>query len=116
MGEPDWETLSIDHPDLELSRAYTRHIAERVVRNAVIGRQLARLAVGVGFRVSAVVTVAPVFRDVGAADQVLGIQRNTQRAVAAGFLSTEGARRWLDQLASEPFLASVTFYIVTAER
>ncbi|MFI6359268.1 methyltransferase domain-containing protein [Streptomyces sp. NPDC050743] len=28
MGEPDWETLAVDHPDSDLTRACTRHVAE----------------------------------------------------------------------------------------
>ncbi|MCO5968203.1 methyltransferase domain-containing protein [Actinoallomurus soli] len=115
MGEPDWETLAIDHPDGGLSRAYTRHVADKVIRNASIGRQLARLAAGAGFSVPAVLPVTPVFRDVRAADRVLGLERTTGRAVDAGYLTGEEARRWLDHLTSGPFLAAVTFYIVVAE-
>ncbi|MET8950885.1 methyltransferase domain-containing protein [Streptomyces sp. NPDC004393] len=44
MGEPDWETLSVDHPDEALTRAYTRYVADEVIRNASLGRQLPRLA------------------------------------------------------------------------
>ena len=44
LADPDWDSLAIDDIDLETSRAYTRHVSARVVRNAVIGRQLARLA------------------------------------------------------------------------
>ncbi|MEK8145397.1 methyltransferase domain-containing protein [Streptomyces sp. M10(2022)] len=40
MGEPDWDTLTIDHPDSDLSRAYTRYVTDKAVRNARIGRQL----------------------------------------------------------------------------
>ncbi len=63
MGEPDWETLAVDHPDSDLTRAYTRHVAERVVRNAGIGRQLARLATESGFRVPTVIPVYASSRD-----------------------------------------------------
>ncbi|GAA0335461.1 methyltransferase domain-containing protein [Actinoallomurus spadix] len=115
MGEPDWETLAIDHPDGDLSRAYTRHVADEVIRNASIGRQLARLAADAGFSVPAVLPVTPVFRDVRAADRVLGLERTTGRAVAAGYLAEEDARRWLDHLRSGPFLAAVTFYIIVAD-
>ncbi|MFH8519238.1 methyltransferase domain-containing protein [Streptomyces gelaticus] len=44
MGEPDWETLTVDHPDSGLSRAYTQYVTDEAVRNARIGSQLARLA------------------------------------------------------------------------
>ncbi|MFF7155855.1 methyltransferase domain-containing protein [Streptomyces sp. NPDC008139] len=115
LGEPDWDTLTVDHPDDDLSRAYTRYVTDEVIRNARIGRQLPRLAAEAGFTVPTVVPVTPAFRDVGAADKVLGLERTTQRALAAGYFTVEGARRWLDHLASGPFLAAVTFYIVVAQ-
>ncbi|WP_460334576.1 methyltransferase domain-containing protein [Actinoallomurus acanthiterrae] len=115
MGEPDWDTLAIDHPDVATARAYTRHVAERVVRNSVVGRQLARLAAEAGFAVPAVVPVTPVFRDLAAADKIFGIERNTRRAVEAGYLTADAAREWLDRLAAGPFLATATLHIVVAD-
>ncbi|MDT0414800.1 methyltransferase domain-containing protein [Streptomyces sp. DSM 41982] len=115
MGEPDWDSLAIDHPDLGLARAYTRHVADRIVRNGVIGRQLPRLAREAGFAVRGVVPVTSVFREVEAADRVLGLRRTTERAVAAGGLSAAEAERWLGHLATEPFHAAVTLHVVVAE-
>jgi ubiquinone/menaquinone biosynthesis C-methylase UbiE len=115
MGEPDWDSLAIDSADLEVSRAYTRHVAEEVVRNGVIGRQLARLAVAAGFEVPTVLPVTSVFRELRAADQIFGFERNTERAIEAGYLSASAGRQWLDQLAAGPFLATVTLYVVVAE-
>ena len=115
MGEPDWDTLAIDHPDSGLSRAYTRYVTDEVVRNARIGRQLPRLATEVGFTVPAVIPLTTVFRDARTADRILGLERTTQRATAAGYLTEEAARRWLHHLSTGPFLAAVTLYIVVAE-
>ncbi|ARF57848.1 methyltransferase domain-containing protein [Streptomyces gilvosporeus] len=115
MGEPDWETLAVDHPDSNLTRAYTRHVAERVVRNAGIGRQLARLATESGFTVPEVIPVTPVFRDLRVADKILGLERTTRRAVEAGYFSDQEAEAWLSRLSQGPFFAAVTFYIVVAE-
>ncbi len=115
MGEPDWETLTVDHPDTDLSRAYTAYVTDKAVRNSRIGRQLPRLATEAGFTVPSVVPITPVFRDARAADQTLGLERTTRRAVAAGYLTDEAARRWLDHLSTGPFLAAVTFYVVVAE-
>ncbi|MEV0193883.1 hypothetical protein AB0I39_35865 [Kitasatospora purpeofusca] len=42
MGEPDRDTLAVDRPDSGLSRACTRYVADKVVRNARIGGQLPR--------------------------------------------------------------------------
>ncbi len=58
--------------------------------------------------------LTPVFREVGTADRVLGLQRVTRRAVAAGYLSPADSDRWLAHLADGPFLATVTFHVVTA--
>ncbi|MFD8478302.1 methyltransferase domain-containing protein [Kitasatospora sp. NPDC059673] len=115
-AEPDWDTLAVDHPDLDIARAWTSHLADRIVRNPVIGRQLPRLAQQFGFDVRSVVPVTSVYREVRAADQVLGLHRNTERAVAAGYLSRRQAGDFLDHLARGPFLASVTLYVVTVEK
>ncbi|MER0485022.1 methyltransferase domain-containing protein [Streptomyces sp. Edi2] len=115
MGEPDWDTLAVDHPDSGLSRAYTQFVTDKVVRNARIGRQLPRLATEAGFAVPAVIPITSVFRDARAADEILGLERTTQRAVAAGYLTEEGAQRWLDHLSTGPFFAAVTLYLVVAE-
>ncbi|WP_405682105.1 methyltransferase domain-containing protein [Streptomyces sp. NBC_00057] len=115
MGEPDWGSLAVDYPDPDVARAYTRHVADRIVRNAIIGRQLARLAEQAGFTVTSVIPMTSVFRNVSAADQVLGLQRNTERAVATGYLTRQKADSWLEHLAGSPFFAAVTLYIVTAE-
>ncbi|MFF7591381.1 methyltransferase domain-containing protein [Kitasatospora purpeofusca] len=115
MGEPDWDTLTVDHPDSDLSRAYTQYVTDKVVRNARIGRQLPRLAAEAGFAVPAVIPITSVFRDAREADKILGLERTAQRAVAAGHLDQEAARRWLDHLSTGPFLAAVTLYIVVAD-
>ncbi|MFD8483065.1 methyltransferase domain-containing protein [Kitasatospora sp. NPDC059673] len=114
LGEPDWGTLTIDHPEPSLTAAYTRYVTDHAVRNARIGSQLPRLAAEAGLEVVDVHPLTPVFREVAAADRVLGLQRVTHRAVAAGYLSPADADRWLDHLATGPFLATVTFHVVTA--
>ncbi|MGW5514938.1 methyltransferase domain-containing protein [Nocardia africana] len=114
LAEPDWDTLIIDHPDLDIARAYTRFVTDVVVRNGRIGRQLPRLAIGCGFHIAEVLPITTVFRDVTTADRVLGFERVTDRAVAAGYLTRDAAGRWLTHLATEPFFAAATLFIVVA--
>ena len=114
FAEPDWDTLVIDHPDLAVARAYTRFVTDRVVRNASVGRQLVRLATLAGYDIADVTPITAVWRDLQAADKVLGLKRVTGRAVAAGYLSARSADEFLDHLASRPFFASMTLFIVTA--
>ncbi|MEU5866376.1 methyltransferase domain-containing protein [Nonomuraea sp. NPDC047529] len=114
MAEPDWEGLLIDSPRPDVGRTLTRFIATEMIRHGTLGRRLARLCAEAGLAVRSVVTVAPVFRDLAAADQVLGLRRNVVRAVGAGYLEP-GAEEWFDDLASRPFLASALLFLVTAE-
>ncbi len=106
--------MIIDYPDLATARAYTRFITERVIRNAALGRQLPRLAAAAGLSVGKVIPVTAVFQDARSADHVLGFRRVTERSVQAEYLTADSASRWLDHLASQPFFASVTLFIVTA--
>jgi hypothetical protein len=115
MAEPDWELLAIDAPDLAASTAFTRFTCDKVVRNARLGRQLARLAAGAGWMIRSVEPLTLLFRDFTQADRVLGLTRNAARAVAVGYLAHDQAAGWLASLAEGPFLAAGTTFLVTAE-
>jgi len=115
LAEPDWDTLAIDHPDLETARAFTSYIARRANRNQAIGRQLPRLTAQAGFTVRAVRNAAAVLTDFDTAETILGLRRNTERAVAAGYLTPEAGRAWLDHLTgSEAFFATSSMITVLA--
>ena len=116
FAEPDWDTLVIDHPDASLPVAYRRFVTERVVRNARIGRRLPTLCEDAGLTVTRVVPVTSVFRDLGAADRLLGFERVTRRAVAAGYLTAGQGEQWLDHLRRQPVFASVTLFVSVAEK
>lgn len=114
MAEPDWDTLAVADEDVETSRRFARFTAGRV-RNATIGRQLVRLATRAGLRIRSVEPVAVLFRDFGTADQILGLRRNSARAVQAGELAEPDGQAWLRRLEAGPVVAGFTFYLVTAE-
>jgi ubiquinone/menaquinone biosynthesis C-methylase UbiE len=114
LAEPDWDTLVVDSDDLETSRAFTRYTVGEVVRNAVIGRQLARLAGEAGFTVDSVAATSPLFRDVELADRILGLGRNTKQAIESGHIDEDRGRAWFASLARRPFLASFVFFTVVA--
>lgn len=115
FAEPDWDTLIVDYPDLEVPRAYRRFIVERVVRNASIGRQLPGLAARAGMTITRIIPITTVFRDATAADMILGFRRVTERAVAAQYLTEDTADQWLEHLATHPFFASLTLFIVVGQ-
>lgn len=112
MAEPDWDSLVVAEQDVPASRSFAGFVAGRV-RNATIGRELVRLSAAAGFTVRSVQAVAVLLRDFAAADQILGLHRNSARAVAAGALGAEQARQWLERLQARPFLAGFTVYLVT---
>lgn len=116
LAEPDWDTLAIDHPDLDTTRAFTRYIAHEVNRNQAIGRQLPRLAAHAGFTAREVHNAAVVLDDFDTAETILGLRRNTGRAVTAGYLTPEAGRAWIDYLTStDAFFATVSFVTVLAQ-
>lgn len=115
FAEPDWDTLVIDAADVSSAQAYRRFVAEQVVRNPYIGRQLAGLARRCGFAVARVVPVTAVFLDAQDADRILGFERVTRRAVSAGYLDESSAGRWLEGLSRETFFASVTLFVVAVD-
>ena len=108
LAEPDWDTLAIDDPDVAASRAFTRFIADRT-RNGVIGRQLARLAGDAGLTVRRVRPMVVLLNGFDAAERLLGLRRNTARAVEGGHLSEVDAAAWLARLETTTYPASFTF-------
>lgn len=116
LVEPDWDTLVVDAEDLDTSRAFTRYTTDHVVRNATIGRSLARLADRAGFLVKTVVTTTPVFRDFQDADHTLGLGRNMQQAFEDNYIDQQRGRRWFADLSEGQFYASFTLITVICSR
>lgn len=113
LAEPDWGTLVIDCSQEATSRTFVDYICREVVRNALIGRQVARLACLAGFASSEVQVAPTVFRDFVTADKVLGFSRNAMRAHRYGYLTFDQAERWLASLRDGPMLASVNLFVTT---
>lgn len=110
LAEPDWDTLAIDAADTATSRAYTRYVATRVVRNATIGRHLGRLLHHAGFIVESVDATVALFQDYNCTETILRIPAVAERAWQAGALDEQLARAWLVDLTDGPFLAAFTFF------
>ncbi|MCO8270404.1 methyltransferase domain-containing protein [Actinoplanes sp. TRM 88003] len=114
MAEPDWDTLAVADQDVETSRAFARFNG-RQVRNSTIGRELVRLCTTTGFHIRSVEPVSILFRDFPTADRILGLSRNSARAVENGDLAPAAAQTWLNRLEANPLIAGFTFYLVVAE-
>jgi ubiquinone/menaquinone biosynthesis C-methylase UbiE len=114
MAEPDWDSLVVAEEDVTTSRCFSRFVAGRV-RNTTVGREVVRLSTVAGFEIRSVEAFPMVFRDFETADQILGLRRNSARAVEAGVFAEADAAGWLQRLRTGPFLAGFTFYLVTAQ-
>ncbi len=115
IGEPDWDSLTVDG-DLEMNRAFNRFVCSTMVRNATIGRQLARLARGAGFEVETVHTAAPTFDDFALADKIFAFTRNTERAIRAGAIDRADGERWLAELQRGDFFAAPLMFLLSARK
>lgn len=111
VAEPDWGTLAVDAEAVSVSQAFTDYTCCEVVRNPLMGRQVGRLASGVGFVVDEVRPFPTVVRDFATADHVFGLTRNGRAAVAAGYLGADDVESWLDALRTGPLLVSVLLYV-----
>jgi ubiquinone/menaquinone biosynthesis C-methylase UbiE len=115
LADPDWDTLTVDDEDIMTSRAYTRFVTGEAVRNAAMGRQLARLAATAGLTVHSVESLPVLFTDYASAEEILRLPQVAARAVEAGYLTADAVRDWLGRLTTRStFVAGFTVYVVTA--
>ncbi|WP_086666429.1 methyltransferase domain-containing protein [Lentzea kentuckyensis] len=115
IGEPDWDSLVVDG-DLEMNRAFNRFTCSTMVRNATVGRQLARLARVAGFEIDEVRTASQVFHDFAQADKIFAFTRNTERAIRAGAIERADGERWLTELRTGDFLAAPLMFLLAARK
>lgn len=116
IAEPDWGTLVIDAPQSHISAQFVEYTCRKVVRNAVVGREVARLGSDVGFTVRDVVAFPTVVRDFAIADKIFGLARNAEAAVDAGYLDPTETSAWLDNLRTSATVVAVTLFVTTLSR
>jgi hypothetical protein len=85
-----------------------------VVRNATIGRELARHLHAAGFGHVDVAAEAVLFTDYGEADTILRMAHVARRGRESGVLDPHATRTWLTRLATGPFVATFTLFTVAA--
>jgi SAM-dependent methyltransferase len=113
VAEPDWGTFVIDGGPTDTSDRFIQYTCREVVRNAALGREVARLGHDAGFVVANVVAFPAVFRDFATTDKIFGLARNVHAAADAGYLTSGDADTWLTDLRSAPMLAAITLFATT---
>jgi len=119
FAEPDWGTLVVDAGEdagRSVSHAFVRWTCDQVVRNATVGRSLARHASDAGLLVRAVSAYPSVWTSFETADRVLGLTRNSASAVDGGYVDGADRDGWLAGLAAGPVVAAVSLFVVVAVR
>src|SRR5579875_1526970 len=113
VAEPDWRTLVIDGGCREVGSRFVDFTCEQVVRNATIGRELARLGQEAGLVVADVAAFSTVLRDFVQADKIFGFTRNAHAAAEAGHLTRREGDAWVAELRRGPMLVAVTLFVTT---
>lgn len=96
-----------------MGNSFVSYTCERLVRNAIVGREIGRLGQDAGFALRDIVAFPTALRDVMHADQIFGLTRNARAATAAGNLAQDEIQQWLADLTRGPVLAAVTLFVTT---
>lgn len=118
LMDADWETVIIDSPDRDMTRAIVRHHADHGVANPWAGRQLRRLAASAGF---VDIVAEPMTSAITDFEDATALTRPlAESAVTAGVITQQQADHWLDQLAEAGregvfWLTGISF-VVSARR
>lgn len=111
----DWETLTVDSPDRDLTRTALNAWCDRFP-SGWIGRHLVPLFLDAGLRDVVATPKTLVLRDLGVADQLYLFFATIERLVAAGTVGRRDADAWLQALreasASGRFFCSYTGFLV----
>ena len=96
--EPDWDTLSLDSPEVEIKRRLARVRAEQTTNNGYAGRQLYGLFKRQQFTEITVEHHPLFFTSYALFRSDAVMERVKHNAKAAGLLSEEELQRWQQHL------------------
>jgi ubiquinone/menaquinone biosynthesis C-methylase UbiE len=115
----DWETLTVDGVDRELTRAVLNAWCDRFP-SGWIGRRLVPLFLQAGLRDVVTYPKTLVLRELGVADQIFSLLSTAERLAKTGVISRSDADHWSDALrtadAEQRFFTSYTGFLVSGTR
>jgi SAM-dependent methyltransferase len=121
VRENDYDTLTIDGPDLDVTRKVLRARSDAFA-HGTLGRQLPRLFAEAGLINITVNPVVILNRDFIATEEQLGMNFTTaaERAARAGDITVEESAAWLEYVRETSragqYLQTVTSFIVRGEK
>ncbi|MFX1535747.1 MAG: methyltransferase domain-containing protein [Promethearchaeota archaeon] len=113
--EPDWGTVSFNHPDLELCVRMNDIPALYTLNWGMAGAKLREWFVKAGFSIKHIKARSEIFLDFNFADQLFGFQRTAEFAVKLGKATQEEATKWIDglkQMAKEGYFFGTSTIII----
>jgi ubiquinone/menaquinone biosynthesis C-methylase UbiE len=112
--ESDAETISIDHPDVSLTRQILNYHCDNKHQSGWVGRQLPGLFKRAGLEVH-VAPATVVFMNHALANLILGFEKVANKMQVEGHISQKDAQGWLSDLTHYDsqglFFASITGFI-----
>jgi ubiquinone/menaquinone biosynthesis C-methylase UbiE len=115
----DWETLTVDSADRELTRAILNAWCDRFPLGW-IGRRLVPLFLQAGLRGIVAYPKTLVLRELDLADRIYSLSSTAKRLAEAEIISRSDAARWWDALrtadAEGRFFTSYTGFLVSGTR
>ncbi|MFX0010048.1 MAG: methyltransferase [Candidatus Hermodarchaeota archaeon] len=118
--EPDWATISLNHPDVELNLRMLNVLATDVFNWGSAGTKLREWFVNSGFLINHIKTFSTPFLDFNFANFTFGLHRLEKFAVELGKISQEEATRWMRGLEetakNDFFFGSLTMVILIGKK
>src|SRR5438093_9414654 len=98
VSEPDWETLTIDSQNRDLTRRIANYMSDRAVKQGWIGRQLWRILKNSGLREVKVTAFPFIITDYTTADRIWGLQRHARQACENAVITESEMVAWQEEL------------------
>lgn len=99
ISEPDWETLTIDSQNRDLTRRIANYMTDRAVKQGWMGRQLWRIFQEAGLNEVRVTAFPFIITDYTTADRIWGLQRHAREACEHAVITESEMASWHKELA-----------------
>lgn len=114
ISEPDWDTMTVDSDNRDVTRRIVMFMSDRVVQHGWIGRQLPGIFKRAGLTDVRVSADTFILTDLALAEHIWGLRRHAKTAMDAGVITAGEMDGWLRGLeeadrAGQFFSATVGF-------
>jgi ubiquinone/menaquinone biosynthesis C-methylase UbiE len=120
LAEVDWGTLTVNHPDRELTRRILNYHCDNHFKNGWIGRQLVSLMVEQGLQNINARSGDFILFNYDSASRFMGFEKATRDAQKDGVISADEAESWITSLKDSGrtghFFSALIGFIVSGQK